>query len=106
MALATRLKGKHKKESSKDKCFNYGEFGHYSTKCLRKKHKDEKKKGKQVVGVATSIEIDDLFRILESEGFSLISHFSHGNIDEAAWYVDSGVSKNMTGSQGMFETLS
>jgi len=80
VALAARIKGKQK-DLSKLKCFNCGEYGHYSMKCLKKKQgDDEKKKGQAVVGVTTSTEIDDLSRRLESEDFALISHLSKGAI--------------------------
>ncbi len=52
-----------------------------------------------------SVEIDDLSRRLENEDFAFISHFSLGTIDEVAWYVENGVSKHMTRSQDVFETL-
>lgn len=65
----------------------------------------EKKKGKQVAGVATSAKIDDLTRRLEEEDFAMISHFSQGTIDEDGWYVGSGATKHITGSQEVFETL-
>lgn len=104
VALAAWMKGKQK-DLSKLKCFNCGEYGHYSTRRLKKQGDDEKKKGKQVAGVTTSTKIDDLSKRLESEDFAFISHFFEGAIDEAAWYVDSGASKHMTGSQDMFETL-
>ena len=106
MALETRMKGKQK-DLSKIKHFNYGVFGHYLMKCLRKNEGDDKKKkGKQVAGVASSTKIDDLSRRLESEDFALISHFSQGTINELAWYVDSGASKHMTSSHDVFETRS
>jgi len=35
----------------------------------------------------------------------MISHISQGTIDEDGWYVDSGASKHMTGSQEVSETL-
>ena len=55
MALAIGMKGKHKKELSKVKCFNCGEMGHFLSRCLmKKKGNDEKKKGKQAFGVAVS----------------------------------------------------
>ena len=47
---------------------------------MKKKGDDEKRKGKQVVGVATSAKIDDLARRLEEEDFAMISHFSQGTI--------------------------
>lgn len=88
------------------KCFNCGEYGHYSTKCLKKKQGNgEKKKGKVVAGVAIYTKVDDLSRRLESEDFALIFHFLEGAIDEATWYVESGASKHMTGSEDAFETL-
>jgi len=41
------MKGKKKEDLSKVKCFNYGEMGHFSSRCLmKKKRDDEKKKGK------------------------------------------------------------
>jgi len=46
---------------------------------------------KQVASVATSVEIDSLTRRLEEGKFTLISHFSHGTIDEVAWYMDMDV---------------
>lgn len=105
MALAARMKGKQK-ELSKVKCFNYGEIGHFSLRCLmKKKGDDEKKKGKQVAGVATSAEIDALARRLEEEEFAMISHLLQVTIDEDGWYVDSGASKHMKTSQEVFETL-
>jgi len=56
--------------------------------CPKKKQVDnDKKKGKQVTGVTTFNEIYDLSKRLESEDFSLISHFSKGGINEVAWYV-------------------
>ena len=70
-----------------------------------KKGDDEKRKGKQVVGVATLVEIDDLSRRLEEEDFAMISHFSQGTIKEDGWYVDSGATKHMTRSHETFETL-
>jgi hypothetical protein len=42
---------------------------------------------------------------LEEEDFAMISHFSQGTINEDGWYVDSGATKHMTGSQEVFETL-
>ena len=51
-------------------------MGHFLSRCLmKKKGDDEKKKGKKVVGVSTSAEIDALTRRLEEE-FAMISHFS------------------------------
>jgi len=32
----------------------------------------------------------------------MISHFSHGTIDEDGWYVDSGATKHMRGLQEVF----
>lgn len=61
--------------------------------------------GKNFVGVANSTDIDDHSRIFLSEEFSLISHLSQSTIYEAAWYVDNGASKNMIGSQDLFENL-
>lgn len=57
---------------------------------------DEKKKGKQVAGVSTYIEINSLTRRLEEEDIA---------INEYGWYVNSGALKHMTGSQELFETL-
>lgn len=50
------MKGKHNKDFINIKCFNYGEMGHFSVKCLMKKKQAdaEKEKGKKVTGVATS----------------------------------------------------
>lgn len=104
VALAAKMKGKQK-NLSKLKCFNCGEYGHYSTKCPKKKQGDTQKKRKEVAGVATSIELDDLSMRLESEDIALISHFSKGVIDEITWYVDNGASKHMTGSHDVSETL-
>ena len=100
------MKSKKKKGLSKVKCFNCGEMGHFSSRCSMKKKMgdDEKKKGNQAVGVATSAEIDDLTRRLE-EDFAMISHFLQGTINEDGWYVDSGAPKHMTRSQEVFETL-
>lgn len=57
MALAARRKGKKKKDLSKVKCFNCGDMGHFSSRCLmKKKGDDEKKKGKQIADVATFAE--------------------------------------------------
>ena len=104
--LAARMKSKQKKDSSKVKLFNYGKMGHFLLRYLMKKKGDnEKRKGKQVASVATSAEIDDLTRRLEEEDFAMISHFSHGTINEDGWYVDSGAMKHMTRSQEVFETL-
>jgi len=58
----------------------------------------EKKKGKQIIDVATSIEIDALTGRSEEEEFAMISHFSQVTIDEDGWYMDSGASKHMIGS--------
>ena len=94
-----RIKGKTKKELGKNKCLNYGEMGHYSSRCPLKTADDEKqRKGKQVISVATSAEMDNLSKRLEEEDFAMISHFSEGNIKEDGWYVDSGATKHMTGS--------
>jgi len=72
------MKGEQKDDLSKIKYFNYGEMGHFSSSCpMKKKTRDDgKKKGKQVVSVATSIEIDALTRRLKEEDFVMISHFS------------------------------
>ena len=106
MALAARMKGKQKKNLSKVKCFNCGEMGHFSSKCLIKnKGDDEKSKRKQVTFVGTSVEIYDLTRRLEEEDFDMISHLSRGIVNEDVWYVENGVRKHMTGSQEVFETL-
>jgi len=71
------MKGKQKKDLSKVKCFNCGEMGYFSLRCMmKKKEDDEKKKGKRVVGVATFAEIDDLTQILEEDEFSMIFDFS------------------------------
>lgn len=43
---------------------------------MKKKGNDEKKKGKQVVSVATSSKIGDISGKLEEEEFVMISHFS------------------------------
>ena len=41
------MKGKPKKDLSKEKCFNCGEMVHFSSRCLmKKKGDDEKRKGK------------------------------------------------------------
>lgn len=92
------MKGNHK-DLSKIKCFNYREMDQFSTRCLmKKKGYDEKKKGNQVTCVATSVEIDGLFRRLDKEDFTLFSHFPYGTIDDVAWYVDSDVLNHMIGS--------
>ena len=110
VALAARMKGKMKKDLSKVMCFNYGEMGHFSSRCLMKKTRDDKKKKgkqvKQVIDVSTSVEIDALTRRLKEEEFVMISHFLQITIDEDGLYVDSGASKHMTGLQEVFETLS
>ena len=72
---------------------------------MKQKGDDEKKKGKQVTGVSTYVEIDDFTKILEEEEFSMISHFSQGTIDDDGWFMESGVTKHMTGSQEVFETI-
>ena len=93
------MKGKKNKDLRKFKCFNCGEMGHFLLRCVMKKEGyDKKKKGKQFIGVATSTEIVSFNRGLEEEKFVMISHFSHGTIDEDEWYVQSGVTKHMTGS--------
>lgn len=73
VTLAARMKGKQ--DLSKIKCFRCGEMGHFSTRCPMKKKTgdDEKKKGKQVVEIATFVEIEALTKRLED--FDLISHF-------------------------------
>ena len=49
------MKGKKNKDLSRVKCFNYGEMGHFSLRCpMKRKGNDEKKKGKQVIGVSTT----------------------------------------------------
>ena len=101
------MKGKQKKDLSKVKCFNYDEMGHFSLRCLMKKKGDEeKRKGKQAIGVAILAEINDLTKRLVEECFSMISHFSQGTLKEDGSSVDSGVAKDMTGSQDVFENLS
>ena len=66
MALASRMKGKKKKDLSKVKCFNYGEMGHFSLRCPKKKKgADEKRKGKQTTLISNKEEIDELGRRLE-----------------------------------------
>lgn len=105
-ALARRMKGKQKKDLSKVNCFNCGEMGHFLSRCLmKKKGDDEKKKGKQVIGVATSAEIDALTSRLEEEDFAMISHLSQGIIDEDGWYMDSGATKHVTGPQEVFKVV-
>lgn len=44
MALAVRIKGKQKKDLHKLNCFSCGEYGHYSTKCLKKKKREMKRR--------------------------------------------------------------
>ena len=72
---------------------------------MKKKEDDDKKNGKQVIGVATSAEIDDLTKRMKEDDFAMISHFSQGIINEDGWYVDSGVAKHMTRSQEVFENF-
>ena len=56
------MKGKLKKDLSKVKCFNFGDMGHFYSRCPMNKGDDEKRKGKQVIIVATLYEIDDISR--------------------------------------------
>ena len=49
--------------------------------------------------------MDDLSKRLEEDEFAMISHFSQGTTKEDGWYVDSGATKHITGSQAVFETL-
>ena len=101
------MKGKQKKDLSKVKCFNFGEMGHFSSRCPKKKGDDEKRKGKWATLIASKAERDELARRLEDEeeDFAIISHFLHSTIKEDGWYVDNGVTKHMTRSQEGFETL-
>lgn len=100
------MKGKKNKDLSKVKCFNCGEMGHFSSRCLmKKKGDDEKKKGKHVVGVATSAEICALTKRLEEEDFAMISHFQQGTTYEDGWYMENGATKHLTESQKVFNTL-
>ena len=74
VAIATRMKGKPKKNMSKIKCFKFGEMGHFSSICPNKGDDDKgKKKGKNIASLE---EMDDLARRLEEEDFSMNSHFS------------------------------
>lgn len=86
------MKGKEKKDLSTLKCYRCGEYGHYVRKCLQKKKGDNEKR-KEIVGVATSSKLDEFSRRLGEE-FALVSHFSKGDINDYAWYVDSGSSKH------------
>jgi len=49
--------------------------------------------------------MDDLSKRLEEEDFAMISHFLHSNFTEDRWYMDSGATKHMKGSQDVFETI-
>ena len=70
MTLAGRTKGKEKKDLRELKCYKYGEYGHYSSKCSQKKKgNNEKNNRKEIIGVVTSSKLDDLSRRLEDEDF-------------------------------------
>lgn len=77
------MKGKENKDLSKLKCFNYGEYGHYSMKFPKKKKGDNGKKGKELTGAATTFVLDDL-SIKFEEDFSIVSHFFEDAINETA----------------------
>ena len=87
--------------------FHCGEMGYFSSNCPKKEKEREKKKGKQATFLANKVENDELTRRLEEEEeyITIISHFSQGTIREDGWYVESGVTKHMTGSQDLFEAL-
>lgn len=75
-------------------------MGHYVSKCPKKKGDDDKKKGKQASLISHQAKMEE-----EEDSLSLISHFSESTIKEDGWYMDSGVTKYMIGSQDVFETL-
>ena len=54
------LQKRRKKDISKDKCFNWGELGHYASQCPRKKGKGEASDSKAAPTKAEKdVEIDD-----------------------------------------------
>jgi hypothetical protein len=81
-----KLKGEGKKDMSKVKCFACHKFGHYAGQCPNKKMKP----------IAASAEVEE-FSTKFDKDFSLVVCLSTRATHSSVWYIDSGVSRHMTG---------
>jgi len=103
-ALATQLKkSKGMKDLSKVRCCACNKFGHYASECPSKKKKGGKEKQAEMVA-STIFEEVELAKKFEYE-FLLVSHLSGSTIHEGAWFLDSGATRHMTGTQEVFKSL-
>ncbi len=86
--------GKNKrKDCSRVKCWNCHKIGHFATNCHEKRRKG---KVKNVAATA----VDDFSSRFEQE-FAMVA----GTASPRQWYIDSGASRHMTGSQDQFSEL-
>jgi hypothetical protein len=82
--------------------YTCNEFGNYVIQSLNKKKGG---KGKQVeMDAPTMSGEEELAKKFEDE-FILLSHLLESTICEGAWFLDSGATRNMTGTREVFESL-